>query len=262
MQSHSPEECHQLERQAHQFLMEDKTEKAYETYQSAARCYQTTGKHEQAALCFTQAASCWNKSIGQHPLRKAAEAYEEAAGESLLCGDFKHAKARFADAALLYEKEGTAEKYSACFYRSKCAEARMEWNYFLRGSDALLGVKGGWRSRWISFFRCLANLHNRMIWGYGEKPFRTLLAALLVILGCAVLYAEWGSVVVHGSVRDIHFFEGIYFSVVTYTTVGYGDYMPADFLTRVVAGGEAISGILLTPIFLIGLTRRYLRMSH
>ena len=59
--------------------------------------------------------------------------------------------------------------------------------------------------------------------------------------------------------HKIDLFESLYLSIVTYTTVGYGDYLPMGW-TRGVAGIEALSGMFLTPLFLIGLTRRYLRM--
>ena len=259
---HNLEECSQLERRAQEFLTAGETQNAYETYQSAARCFQKAGKWQQSALCFTQAASCWKKHIGQHPLHKAAEAYEDAAQEFLLNKDYGHARLRFTDAALLYEKEGDAEKYAACFYQSKQAQAWMEWDYFLHGLDVVRGVEIGWLGRFVAFFRCASCVLSWLVWGYGERPFRTFLTGLFLILFCAVFYAGFGLVVVNGAARRIHFLEAPYFSIVTYTTVGYGDYLPADFLTRVFAGGEALSGILLTPIFLVGLTRRYLRMPH
>ena len=259
---HPQGECFQMERRAQEFLMAGETESAYETYQSAARCFRTAGKWQEAALCFTQAASCWKKHTSQHPLRKAAEAYEEAAREFFSNKDYGHARLRFKDAALLYEKEGDAEKYAFCFYQSKQAQARMEWKYFLNGVDVVRGVKIGWFGRFVAFFRCAAGILNWLVWGYGERPFRTFFAGLFLILACAFFYAGFGLVWVNGAARGINFGESLYFSIVTYTTVGYGDYMPADFLTRVFAGGEALSGILLTPIFVVGLTRRYLRMPH
>jgi hypothetical protein len=60
-------------------------------------------------------------------------------------------------------------------------------------------------------------------------------------------------------VQKIDLFESLYLSIITYTTVGYGDYLPMGWI-RAVAGLEALSGILFTPLFLIALTRRYLRM--
>jgi hypothetical protein len=60
-------------------------------------------------------------------------------------------------------------------------------------------------------------------------------------------------------VQKIDLFESFYMSITTYTTLGYGDYLPMGW-TRGIVAVEALSGIILTPLFLIALTRRYLRM--
>ena len=40
-------------------------------------------------------------------------------------------------------------------------------------------------------------------------------------------------------------FSGIYYSVVTITTLGYGDVLPASFVGQVVAIAEVISGYVM-----------------
>lgn len=49
----------------------------------------------------------------------------------------------------------------------------------------------------------------------------------------------------------------LYFTLVTFTTIGYGDYHPTEFL-RIVAGLEGLVGILLTSIFTVTLAKRIL----
>jgi hypothetical protein len=98
-----------------------------------------------------------------------------------------------------------------------------------------------------------------LIWGYGELPFRTFGIACAVILLSALCYHVSGTVLTGGFVQKIDLFESLYLSIITYTTVGFGDYLPMGWV-RGVAAFEALSGILLTPLFLISLTRRYLRM--
>lgn len=48
----------------------------------------------------------------------------------------------------------------------------------------------------------------------------------------------------------------LYFSVVTVTTLGYGDITPVTSTTRFLVGSEAILGVLLVGLFLNSLTRR------
>jgi len=127
-----------------------------------------------------------------------------------------------------------------------------------RGSQAvgLRSVSGKERvSIFASWF--LGSL-NRLIWGYGEMPFRTFGIACGVIILSAFCYYVSGEVLTGGFVQKIDLFESFYLSIMTYTTVGYGDYLPMGWI-RGIAAIEALSGILFTPLFLIALTRRYLR---
>jgi len=126
------------------------------------------------------------------------------------------------------------------------------------GGGLLLGDVR-WGERVLSFFRWLINILNYITWGYGERPLRTFFLACYIIIGTAFCYAASGQILVEGTVRDVSFFEALYLSIITYSTVGFGDYLPAGW-TRILAAHEALAGIFLTPLFLIALTRRYLRM--
>jgi voltage-gated potassium channel Kch len=50
---------------------------------------------------------------------------------------------------------------------------------------------------------------------------------------------------IDGALRKISFAEALYFSIVTLSTVGYGDIVPIAALSRIVASAEIVSGILL-----------------
>jgi hypothetical protein len=49
----------------------------------------------------------------------------------------------------------------------------------------------------------------------------------------------------------------VYFSVITFTTTGYGDVTPRCPFTRTIAGLEAASGVVLVSLFIFALTKRY-----
>ena len=51
--------------------------------------------------------------------------------------------------------------------------------------------------------------------------------------------------VIEGVRRDLTFAEGIYFSIVTFATVGYGDIHPVSGPVRLVCGIEIVMGVLL-----------------
>ena len=249
------------EREAHQFKSEGKIQEAFSTFDEAAVLYSQSNEHLKAALCFASAASCWNIHTGLQPLGKAATGMHQAAREAMKAASYHYARLRFLDAALLYEKDGDFGNYSACFYESKRAEAKLCWTLFAHGlkQGNELSERGNGPERLAALGRWVINSFNFLIWGYGERPFRTFAVAFFLIVVSALAYSFSGQISYQGGVRQISFPEGIYLSVITYTTVGFGDYLPLGW-TRAFAMLEALSGIFLAPLFLIGLTRRYLRM--
>jgi len=59
---------------------------------------------------------------------------------------------------------------------------------------------------------------------------------------------------------DLKFLEGLYYSTVTFTTLGFGDIYPAsDTLTRAVTMLEALAGACLMALFVVTLSKRFSR---
>jgi len=48
-----------------------------------------------------------------------------------------------------------------------------------------------------------------------------------------------------GRARDIGFAESLYFSIVTLSTVGYGDIVPLSYAVRAVVAVQIVAGIIL-----------------
>jgi hypothetical protein len=94
----------------------------------------------------------------------------------------------------------------------------------------------------LSYVSCL-------VFGYGEKPLRILGLSLLTILGYAFAYNNWQALSERG------FDVSLYFSIVTFTTLGFGDILPKPAF-RLLAGSEAILGILFIGLFLFTIGRR------
>ena len=125
---------------------------------------------------------------------------------------------------------------------------------------------------WRSAFRgrCKAMLYwfefmfARYFFGYCEKPKRPLVVGIGVILVCALIYWIAGGVAPGGSVttQPVEYqatpWECLYFSAVTFTTLGYGDYQPKPGC-RLLAGIEAFAGAALMALFIVSLARKYTR---
>ncbi len=244
-----------LEREAAQFLMDQQIPKAFEAYKRAGLAYQEAGAHDKAAVCYASAATCWNVHSGRQPLRNAAHCSELAAREADKAKNFEYARSLYYDAAIFYEEEGDFDKYSECYFKNKCADRRHLWH-------ALTHEESSFKERVESFWKWLLNVVGDLIWGYGEKPIRPFLAGLTVVLVMALIYHFSGLVNHNGHpLSTAAFGDSLYLSAVTFTTVGFGDFVPTGWV-RIFASLEALCGIVLAPMFIVSLSRRYLRINR
>jgi len=100
--------------------------------------------------------------------------------------------------------------------------------------------------------RWLASLVECAMWGYGERPFRIFLFALFMI----ALYARIFHGVDWGDKASLSWIDSIYFSVVTFTTLGYGDILPTTTTLKLLCGSEAILGAFTMGLVVAGFAGR------
>ena len=109
-----------------------------------------------------------------------------------------------------------------------------------------------------SFARTWSKLVD-LFCGYGESPPRVIGFSILLVLLCALAYFVVGVNAAEGSLRfdpgagvapNIwKFFNCVYYSVVTFTTLGYGDITPSGF-ARPIAAFEAFAGAFMMALFI------------
>ncbi len=88
------------------------------------------------------------------------------------------------------------------------------------------------------------------IWGYGERPWRLTLSMIAAILLFGTVQYELGAV----PGRD--WWEHVYFSGITFFTIGYGDLVPVGFLPRFVSLVEGVAGILFIGMLIASATKK------
>ena len=93
--------------------------------------------------------------------------------------------------------------------------------------------------------------------GYGERPQNVVLCFLCTIFGFALLYSVSHLEGPDGTV-GFQFHEALYFSIVTFTSLGYGDIRPVG-IAKLFAGLEAVTGLFLTSLFIFVFCRKMLR---
>ncbi|WP_439510250.1 potassium channel family protein [Marinimicrobium koreense] len=83
----------------------------------------------------------------------------------------------------------------------------------------------------------LGSLLSYLIWGYGLKVSRVCATALVIILSYTTVYYFQGPTT--GNLID-----SLYYSTVTFTTLGYGDILPNSENVKLICASEALLGAL------------------
>lgn len=113
-----------------------------------------------------------------------------------------------------------------------------------------------WKKKDLNY---LPSALMNLLCGYGEKPYRIILSAFFCILAFAFVYGTLNAIdspAYPGS--GIKWFDYLYYSTITYTTVGYGDFIPKPYgAFRLLAACEAFLGVFLTGLFVFTLARKY-----
>ncbi len=100
---------------------------------------------------------------------------------------------------------------------------------------------------------------------YGESFAHWGLTNLVVVFGFAILFYFIGQyfsspshemIRIGGEVRPAGVFNYFYYSVVTFTTLGYGDITPISLLEKVVGSLEVMIGYVMLGVFLTILHKR------
>lgn len=145
----------------------------------------------------------------------------------------------------LFQDNKVSDLYGEYFYLYKKTEM-----HTLKGMSRLLSV--------VSFVIC----------GYGERPFNCLIVSLLMIFACGNLYYLYGlnthdGVLIFnplnsasGLAKDLY--QCYHFSLVTFSTVGYGNVFPIG-TSIVVNEIEMICAIILVGIWVSTLVRKMVR---
>ncbi|MFC1944861.1 ion channel [Chloroflexota bacterium] len=95
----------------------------------------------------------------------------------------------------------------------------------------------------------------RVLCGYGERPFRVVLSAMVIIFGLAGIYTALGNF------ASDSFLGYLYYSVVSFTALGYGSWIQQEpqSWAKGVGAAESAIGVFMMALFLITFTRKMAR---
>jgi tetratricopeptide (TPR) repeat protein len=251
-----------LEEEAYLFLYQEKFDEAFGLFRKAGDIYRGKGNHKQAAICLAAAGSSWGVKCGEKTFYNSALCYEEASNEAERAGDYEYASLLYKYAAANYERDMELFKFAECFYKSKGCRRKF-LTYLLLTPKKIHPIARTEEEKGIMPFArrvlsWLALTFSYIIWGHGERPSRTAVLGIGIILVSALLYT-FGHLISGGTAFRPNFFQALYFSVVTFSTVGYGD-ITALGMSKVIVMFEAMCGLFVMSLFIVGLSRKYLRI--
>jgi uncharacterized protein YjbI with pentapeptide repeats len=231
---------------------------------------------EKTVIDFTKAlirSTVIKKSqIENHILQEEKKEFSEAQKIYLLLKNNFHSIGQYEDESWAFKKEKDMERLSQSFPYYK---ATLKNENKKESLPILKWIQKGNFKKWMT------SAFSNMIYGYGEKPWNVIKTAVAIILIFALSFSfiglgnpeiiELKGTAIHqnsGNMVDLiskgllknnvirNFPDSLYFSTITFTTLGYGDFRPLEGLGRILAGSEAFLGAIMMALFVYTFARR------
>jgi len=217
--------------------------------------------------------------IERHLIQENRKLYDKAKEIYITLKNNFHSIGRYDDESWAYIKERDMEKLSYSFTNSE----ENDTYRFVSNMKNILNrfiLKIKFFTKWLFSKKSLNWLKlviASFIYGYGENPWRVIRFAFIVIFLFALLlnfsgivYSDRTNMIIEfikESKGDEYtlkylgpilgsFLNCLYFSVVTFATLGYGDFQPAVGLSRFFVSLESIIGAITMALFVYTFARR------
>lgn len=96
---------------------------------------------------------------------------------------------------------------------------------------------------------------------YGESPFKVLVNSVCVLL--LFTFIVFGLGIAASDIENKYTIASLinsaYYSVITFTTLGYGDIYPKSHWGQLTAGILALLGLFYSSLFMVSVVRKYSR---
>lgn len=127
-------------------------------------------------------------------------------------------------------------------------------------------------------FEKIVDLIAKYTIGYGERPLNAFISSGVIIIGFAFLHMLLSDISIGGKIVDYEFvlnssklsmqlfkefttdyLNCLYFSIVTFTTVGYGDITPQSGVGKFLSGSEMLLGVTFVGAWTATLLRKFVK---
>ncbi|MBU4350246.1 pentapeptide repeat-containing protein [bacterium] len=221
--------------------------------------------------------------IENHILQEKEKKFSEAQEIYLLLKNNFHSIGQYKDGSWAYTKERDMERMSQSFYPFLNKYKKYSsFKKILMKSNVLKRViiKTKIFSKWLFSKKAFEWIHlafSNFIYQYGESPRRVIRFALIIIFLFAfilnfsgIVNSDRTNMIIEfikksqGNEYTLrylgatlgNFLDCLYFSVVTFTTLGYGDFQPLEGWSRFLVSSEALLGAFTMALFVYTFARR------
>ena len=222
--------------------------------------------------------------IKSHILQEKEKKFSEAQEIFLLLKNNFHSIGRYDDESWAFIKEKDMDRFRNSFgeivnsHRKKSQFKKILLNIKKSPIKRII-VKFRLFKKWLFSKKAIKRFNlsvSNYIFQYGENPWYVIRFASIVILIFAVLLNISG--IIKGDRTDLilqqikemqggnvlkysgpiigNFLNCLYFSVVTFTTLGYGDFQPLEGWSRFLVSSEALLGAFTMALFVYTFARR------
>lgn len=247
------DECRSLELTAYGYYEIEDYFAAMKCYAEMAEKYRDINAFELAGSCYQKAGDCYLRTLDE--LNRHGNKVSK--GEST--GDFSALLAAgcFAEARKLYRENHTYHEAREMRVLEMDAVRTFEGKNFRTTRPCPT-------TRRLSAFSWLKLSIMKYLFGYGERPLRFGLWILLIVFVFAIVYcpSQWGvfDIELHGVDWDgtllSNFSTALYFSIVTFATLGYGDIHPHNGWAKFLVCFEVAFGFVMLGALIVLIGRQ------
>ena len=154
----------------------------------------------------------------------------------------------------LYSQIGKKKEASSHYYLEKTFERKTFLHIKENYRNESFKAKGNFAKKRLKikfYLKYIYSGFQNILWGYGEKPSRIFNISILTIIIFTLLYCYSPEASIY--TRN-NFLNSLYYSIVTFTTLGYGDISQTNVYLRLLSSFEALLGMSFWGILIAGFT--------
>lgn len=159
---------------------------------------------------------------------------------------------------ILYQSNGLRYEASDAYFNERLFELKHAWKRF--------GFRVAFADLWKRDFeyglsairhhlkklpQIISDLISCLIWGFGERPIRILGTSFFVLIIYASIYYFSNNTKLNHDIVN-----SLYLSIVSFTTLGFGDITPESSLSKLIVGSEALIGAFCMGLIVAGFANK------